>query len=73
MENLGCEGGKKNYSALQVSSNWTKNQIDIRQINRKKIKLNFVRMGNPHRQGNSKDKQIEVYMSSWIKEKRVGV
>lgn len=45
-------------SALHGPSSWTKNQIDVRQINRRKPKLiAYVLTGNPHRRGNSKDSE----------------
>ena len=61
---------QESLSPLQGPSSWTKNQIDTRQ---EEIEFHGVRMRNPHRHGNSKDGQNEVSMSSWAKEKQVGV
>lgn len=42
-------GEEEFSSTLRSSSSWAKNQIDIKQVNRRKKapKLNFKHMGNP--------------------------
>lgn len=34
---------------LQGSSGWSKNQMDKRENNRRKVKFNYIQMRNPHR------------------------
>lgn len=43
--------------------NLTKNKIDMRQKKQEKIKFNSIRIGNPHRHRNAKDRQNDVYTS----------
>lgn len=71
----------QNSCPLEGPSRWTKSQIDLRQMNRKKEKFFSPRKwnvidkhtGNPHRPGDSKGRKDEVSVSLWAKEKGVGV
>ena len=47
--------GSKNIWLLQGPFSQTKNKIDM-----KKIKFNFIHMGNPHTHVNSKDSKVIV-------------
>lgn len=52
-----CQGGRISC-ALRGPSSQTKNQVDMRQINRRKPNLVWL-MGNPYRHGNSKGGQAK--------------
>ena len=51
-----CWGGRTSFT-LQGPSSWIKNQIDMRQISRRKSNLRVDILGNPHIHGNSKDSE----------------
>lgn len=55
--------GNKNSCPFKGPSGKTKNQIDMRQINRKKSNSIGVPTENSHRHRDSKDRQNDVYMS----------
>lgn len=59
-------GGQKFSFTVQISSSWTKNQIDKREMNRKISKsIMYVHTGNSYRHEIAKTlKKNEVHMSS---------